>query len=82
MAVDDELMAMKPEMYMFDAETAEVVASRYNSAAISMTNMSLECQRRGRRRAAWRRFHGQTCRFTTKMAVFQQGITKEITYHR
>src|SRR5271154_1894285 len=29
-AVDDELMAMKPEIYMSMLETAEVVASRYN----------------------------------------------------
>jgi len=28
-AVDDELMAMKPEMYMSMLETAEVVAERY-----------------------------------------------------
>src|SRR5712672_2373214 len=44
--VDDELMAMKPAMYMSMLETAEVVASRYNIGRDQQDAYSLECQRR------------------------------------
>jgi acetyl-CoA C-acetyltransferase/acetyl-CoA acyltransferase len=37
-AIDDELMAMKPDMYMSMLETAEVVASRYNISGTSRTS--------------------------------------------
>src|SRR6188472_3977558 len=45
-AVDDELMAMKPEMYMSMLETAEVVAERYKIGRDQQDEYSLECQRR------------------------------------
>src|SRR5262249_1474752 len=44
-AVDDELMAMKPAMYMSMLETAEVVAERYGISREQQDAYSLECQR-------------------------------------
>src|SRR6202140_3168888 len=41
-AVDDELMAMKPEMYMSMLETAEVVAERYGISRERQDEYSLE----------------------------------------
>jgi acetyl-CoA C-acetyltransferase/acetyl-CoA acyltransferase len=45
-AVDEELMAMKPEIYMSMLETAEVVAERYKISRERQDEYSLECQRR------------------------------------
>src|SRR5260370_5969880 len=45
-AIDDELMTMKPEIYMSMLETAEVVAERYRISRERQDEYSLECQRR------------------------------------
>src|SRR5271154_3286545 len=41
--VDDELMAMKPEMYMSMLETAEVVAERYKISRERQDEYNTEC---------------------------------------
>ena len=44
--VDEELLAMKPAIYMSMLETAEVVAERYGISRERQDEYSLECQRR------------------------------------
>src|SRR5260370_22360045 len=78
-AVDDELMAMKPEMYMSMLETAEVVAERYNIGRDRQDEYSLECQRRVGAALQGGRFNDEIVPFTTRMAVADKD-TKEITY--
>ena len=68
-AVDDELMAMKPEMYMSMLETAEVVAERYNIGRDQQDEYSLECQRRVGAALQGGRFNDEIVPITTKMAV-------------
>src|SRR3981081_2115608 len=68
-AVDDELMAMKPDMYMSMLETAEVVASRYNIGRDQQDEYSLECQRRVGAALQGGRFNDEIVPITTKMAV-------------
>src|SRR5258708_38481045 len=80
-AVDDELMAIKAEMYMSMLETAEVVASRYNIGRDQQDEYSLECQRRVGAALQGGRFNDEIVPFTTKMAVFNKD-TKEIGYQQ
>ena len=54
--VDDELVAMKPEIYMSMLETAEVVAERYKISRERQDEYSLECQRRTASALQGRRF--------------------------
>ena len=68
-AVDDELMAMKPEIYMSMLETAEVVAERYKISRAQQDEYSLECQRRTGAALQGGRFNDEIVPFTTKMAV-------------
>jgi acetyl-CoA C-acetyltransferase/acetyl-CoA acyltransferase len=68
-AVDDALMAMKPEMYMSMLETAEVVAERYSISRLAQDEYSLECQRRTAAALQGGRFKDEIVPFTTKMAV-------------
>jgi len=72
-ALDDELMAMKPECTCRCLETAEVsrFRARYTSAAISRTNIARMPRRVG---AACRRaLHDESVPFNDQMAVVQQG---------
>src|SRR6266540_4429297 len=82
-AVDDELMAMKPEMYMSMLETAEVVAERYKISRERQDEYSLECQRRTASALQGRRFSDEIVPFKTKMAIMdkdtKQVSLKEIT---
>src|ERR1700726_1845335 len=78
-AVDEELMAMKPEMYMSMLETAEVVAERYNIARDRKDEYSLECQRRVGAALQGGRFNDEIVPFMTKMAVVDKD-TKDVTY--
>ena len=78
-AVDDELMAMKPEMYMSMLETAEVVAERYKIRRDRQDEYSLECQRRIGAALQAGRFNDEIAPITTKMAVVNKD-TKEVTY--
>src|SRR6202795_3691267 len=78
-AVDEELMAMKPEMYMSMLETAEVVAERYKIGREQQDEYSLECQRRVGAALQGGRFNDEIVPFTTRMAVADKD-TKEITY--
>src|SRR3984893_5874076 len=69
-AVDDELMAMKPEIYMSMLETAEVVAERYKISRVRQDQYSLECQRRTASALQGRRFSDEIAPISTKMTVF------------
>jgi acetyl-CoA C-acetyltransferase/acetyl-CoA acyltransferase len=68
-AVDDELMAMKPEIYMSMLETAEVVAERYKISRERQDEYSLECQRRTASALQGRRFNDEIAPISTKMTV-------------
>jgi acetyl-CoA C-acetyltransferase len=84
-AVDDELMAMKPEMYMSMLETAEVVAERYKIGRERQDEYSLECQRRVGAAIQGDRFKDEIVPITTKMAVMDKdkGVSfKEVTLSR
>jgi acetyl-CoA C-acetyltransferase/acetyl-CoA acyltransferase len=82
-AIDDELMAMKPEIYMSMLETAEVVAERYRISRERQDEYSLECQRRTAAALQGGRFSDEIVPFKTKMAVMdkdtRQVSLKEIT---
>src|SRR5258705_9609329 len=77
-AVEDELMAMKPEMYMSMLETAEVVAERYKISRQRQDEYSLECQRRTAAALQGGRFSDEIVPFKTKMAVMDKG-TKQVS---
>jgi acetyl-CoA C-acetyltransferase len=77
-AVDDELMEMKPEMYMSMLETAEVIAERYTIGRDRQDAYSLECQRRVGAALQGGRFNDEIVPITTKMAVVNKD-TKEVT---
>ena len=77
-AVDDELMAMKPEMYMSMLETAEVVAERYKISRERQDEYSLECQRRTAAALQGGRFSDEIVPFKTKMAVMDKD-TKQVS---
>jgi acetyl-CoA C-acetyltransferase len=71
--VDDELMAMKPEIYMSMLETAEVVAERYKISRERQDEYSLECQRRTASALQGRRFSDEIAPISTKMTVVDKG---------
>jgi acetyl-CoA C-acetyltransferase len=77
--VDDDLMAMRPEMYMSMLETAEVVAERYHINRERQDEYSLECQRRVGAALQGGRFKDEIIPITTKMAVVDKD-TKEVSY--
>src|SRR5258707_131320 len=85
-AIDDELMTMKPEIYMSMLETAEVVAERYRISRERQDEYSLECQRRTAAALQGGRFSDEIVPFKTKMAGMdkdtKQGSLKEITLTR
>jgi acetyl-CoA C-acetyltransferase/acetyl-CoA acyltransferase len=77
-AIDDELMAMKPEIYMSMLETAEVVAERYRISRERQDEYSLECQRRTASALQGGRFSDEIVPFKTKMAVMDKD-TKQVS---
>jgi acetyl-CoA C-acetyltransferase len=77
-SVDDELMAMKPEIYMSMLETAEVVAERYKISRERQDEYSLECQRRTASALQGRRFSDEIVAIATKMAVADKD-TKQVS---
>src|SRR5260370_3964579 len=77
-AVDDELMAMKPELYMSMLETAEVVAERYKISRERQDEYSLECQRRTAAAIQGGRFSDEIVPFKTRMAVMDKD-TKQVS---
>jgi acetyl-CoA C-acetyltransferase/acetyl-CoA acyltransferase len=77
-AVDDELMAMKPDMYMSMLDTAEIVAERYKISRERQDEYSLECQRRTAAALQGGRFSDEIVPFTTKMAVMDKE-TKQVS---
>ncbi len=79
-AVDDELMAMKPDMYMSMLETAEVVSERYRISREQQDDYSLECQRRTAAAIQGGRFNDEITPFKTKMAVMDKD-TKQVSFH-
>src|ERR1700722_653483 len=79
-AVDDELMAMKPEIYMSMLETAEVVAERYKISRERQDEYSLECQRRTASALQGGRFKDEIVPITTRRAVVEKD-TKQVSYH-
>ena len=68
-AVDDELMAMKPEIYMSMLETAEVVAERYKISRAAQDEYGLESQRRTSAAIQGGRFNDEIVPFATRMVV-------------
>jgi acetyl-CoA C-acetyltransferase len=78
--IDDELKAMKPEIYMSMLETAEVVANRYKIDRAAQDEYSLECQRRTAAAQQGGRFSVEIAPFTTKMAVADKD-TKQVSLH-
>jgi len=68
-AVDDELMAMKPEIYMSMLETAEVVAERYKISRAPQDEYGLESQRRTAAAIQGGRFNDEIVPFATRMVV-------------
>jgi acetyl-CoA C-acetyltransferase len=78
-AVDDKLMAMKPEIYMSMLETAEVVAERYRISRDDQDEYSLECQRRTAAAIQGGRFNDELVPFRTKMAVVDKD-TGEVSF--
>src|SRR6202043_104840 len=85
-AVDDELMAMKPEMYMSMLETAEVVAERYGISRERQGGYSLEGHRRTAPAPQGARFSDEIVPIVTKMAVIdketKQVALQEVTLSR
>jgi acetyl-CoA C-acetyltransferase len=77
-AVDEELMAMKPEIYMSMLETAEVVAERYKISREQQDEYSLECQRRTASALQGRRFSDEIVAIATKMTVVDKE-TKQVS---
>ena len=77
-AVDDELMAMKPAMYISMLETAEVVAERYKISRERQDKYSLECQRRTASALQGRRFSDELVPIATKMTVIDKE-TKQVS---
>jgi acetyl-CoA C-acetyltransferase/acetyl-CoA acyltransferase len=78
-AVDDELMAMKPDMYMSMLDTAEIVAERYKISRERQDEYSLECQRRTAAALQGGRFNDEIVPFATKMAVMDKE-TKQVSF--
>src|ERR1700722_3509800 len=76
-AVDEELMEMKPEIYMSMLETAEVVAERYGISRERQDEYSLECQRRTASALQGARFSDEIVPIVTKMAVIDKE-TKQV----
>jgi acetyl-CoA C-acetyltransferase/acetyl-CoA acyltransferase len=77
-AVDDDLMAMKPAMYISMLETAEVIAERYKISRERQDKYSLECQRRTASALQGRRFSDELVPIATKMAVIDKE-TKQVS---
>jgi acetyl-CoA C-acetyltransferase len=77
-AIDDELMAMKPEIYMSMLETAEVVAERYRISRERQDEYSLECQRRTASALQGLRFSDEIVPISTRMAVVDKA-TKQVS---
>ncbi|MES2750433.1 MAG: acetyl-CoA C-acyltransferase [Pseudomonadota bacterium] len=78
-AIDEELMAMKPDMYMSMLDTAEIVAERYKISRERQDEYSLECQRRTAAAMQGGRFNDEIVSFKTKMAVMDKD-TKQISF--
>jgi acetyl-CoA C-acetyltransferase len=85
-AVDEELMALKPAMYMSMLETAEVVAERYRISRERQDAYSLECRRRTAAALQGNRFGAETVPIATNMAVIdketQRASLREVTLSR
>ena len=77
-AIDDELMAMKPEIYLSMLETAEVVAERYRISRERQDAYSLECQRRTASALQGRRFSDEIVPISTTMLVVDKA-TKRVS---
>ncbi len=82
-ALDDTLLAQKPEMYMPMIDTAEVVAARYGIGREAQDAYGLESQRRTAAAQQARRFDTEIAPITTRMAVVDKATGavshKEIT---
>jgi acetyl-CoA C-acetyltransferase len=76
-AIDDELMAIKPEIYLSMLETAEVVAERYRISRERQDAYSLECQRRTASALQGDRFSEEIVPISTRMALVDKA-TKQV----
>jgi acetyl-CoA C-acetyltransferase/acetyl-CoA acyltransferase len=68
-AMDETLMATKPELYLPMIDTAEIVAARYGISREAQDEYGLESQRRTAAAQQARRFDVEIASITTRMAV-------------
>ncbi|HEY8384105.1 MAG TPA: acetyl-CoA C-acyltransferase [Microvirga sp.] len=68
-AIDESLMAIKPEVYLPMIDTAEAVAARYGISREVQDAYGLESQRRTAAAQQARRFDAEIAPITTRMAV-------------
>ena len=68
-AVDEALMALKPEIYLPMIETAEILAERYGIPREAQDAYGLESQRRTAAAQQARRFETEIAPITTRMAT-------------
>ena len=78
-ALDDVLLAQRPEMYMPMIDTAEVVAARYGIGREAQDAYGLESQRRTAAAQQARRFDAEIAPITTRMAVVDK-VTGEVSH--
>jgi acetyl-CoA C-acetyltransferase len=77
-AIDDKLMAIKPEIYLSMLETAEVVAERYRISRERQDAYSLECQRRTASALQGHRFSDEIVPISTTMVLVDRA-TKQVS---
>jgi acetyl-CoA C-acetyltransferase len=77
-AIDDKLMAIKPELYLSMLETAEVVAERYRISRERQDAYSLECQRRTASALQGHRFSDEIVPISTTMVLVDRA-TKQVS---
>jgi acetyl-CoA C-acetyltransferase len=78
-AMDEDLVAMKPELYLPMIDTAEIVAERYGISREAQDEYGLESQRRTAAAQQARRFDAEIAPITTRMVVVDKA-TGETSY--
>src|SRR5215213_3850369 len=78
-ALDETLLATKPDLYMPMIDTAEVVAARYGITREAQDAYGLESQRRTAAAQQARRFDAEIVPITTRMAVVDKA-TGEVSH--
>jgi acetyl-CoA C-acetyltransferase/acetyl-CoA acyltransferase len=73
-AMDEDLMAMKPELYLPMIDTAEIVAEHYGISREAQDEYGLESQRRTAAAQQARRFAAEIMPITTRMVVVDKAM--------